>query len=122
MPGFSEDPDRQMVPRWRGFTSTVEVGELSSLTPNPGDALTEEALRDVLEDWKREPGLSVAADLVSAAYSIGCPAAARGAAAFVLSQPQAPPLAREIAERCMSDTHEWHERHGVQKTVSSEPS
>ena len=58
-------------------------------------------LKPLLEDWRREPGLSVAADLVSAAYSIGITDPVRDAAEYVLAQRNSTPAAREIAQQCI---------------------
>ena len=52
-------------------------------------------LGPLLEDWRREPGLSVAADLVSTAFSIG-QSDSTEAAEFVLGHRAATPAAREI--------------------------
>jgi Flp pilus assembly protein TadD len=103
MPGFNEDRDRQVIPRWRAFTSAAKFGEVASLTRRPARDFTAGMLGPVLEDWHREPGLSVAADVVSAAFSIGCTGVARDAATFVLEHAGATPAAREIAQRCLSD-------------------
>ena len=96
-----EDPDRQVVPRWRVFSAAAKFGELSPLKIRNPEAFTDEMLVPVLEDWKREPGLSVAADVVSAAPAIGRTGAATEAANFILATENAPPLARELALRCI---------------------
>jgi len=96
-----DDPERQVIPRWRVFSQAAAFGEISSLKLRSPDAFNDEMLAPVLEDWKREPGLSVAADVVSASLAIGRPAAAKEAAKFLLSNEDAPLLARELAERCL---------------------
>ncbi|MGO9109588.1 MAG: hypothetical protein ACLP9L_10165, partial [Thermoguttaceae bacterium] len=60
-------------------------------------------LDSALEDWRREPGLSVAADVISVAFSIGCTKAVSAPAKFVLEHKDATPAAREIAQRCLAE-------------------
>lgn len=102
MPEYNEDQDRQVVPRWRTLASAIDFGELLPLATRPTGNFDEELLRDIRDDWAREPGLSVAGDLLSAAISIGCTDAVRDAANFVLSHADAPPAARDLARRCAS--------------------
>jgi tetratricopeptide (TPR) repeat protein len=99
----SDDKNRQVIPRWRSFESAVQFGELQALDARPSDAFTDSMLNDLLEDWKREPGLSVACDVVSAAYAIGRTHAVRDVAQIVVDNEKAPPLARRIARRCLGD-------------------
>lgn len=103
MSEINEDLDRQVVPRWRSSAATAKLGELSALRPNPPTHFAPELLTDILEDWSRNPGLSVAADLVSAAFVIGCPSVARDAARFVLADNRAPTAARELAKRALDE-------------------
>lgn len=106
MPVIIDDLERQIVPRWRSFVSAIEFGELAPLKLRPPEAFHEQMLSNVLEDWRREPGLSVAADVVSAAFSIGQIAPARYAAEYILGNGEAPPAARNIALRCLSHNDE----------------
>src|SRR5262245_33921078 len=102
MAQFFDDLERNIVPRWRSFAAATIFGEVQPLTVHPADAFNERMLDDVLEDWRLQPGLSVACDVVSAAYSIGFPRSAEEAAKYVLSQDAAPPTAREIARQCLT--------------------
>jgi tetratricopeptide (TPR) repeat protein len=79
---------------------------VAALVPRAAGGFGAELLEPVLEDWRREPSLSVAADVVSAAFSIGLLKEAREAADFVLADKDAPDTARQIALRCIakSDT------------------
>ncbi len=99
----NEDLERQVVPRWRTFSAATEFGELGSLTPRQSGTFKESLLCDVLEDWRREPGLSVAADVVSAAVAIGCHGVVREPALFVVKHSYATPSAIEMARRCLDD-------------------
>jgi Flp pilus assembly protein TadD len=98
-----EDRERNIVPRWRSFAATSAFGELKPLVVrNPG-AFNESMLADLLDDWRREPGVSVASELVSAAFTLGLREPARDAARFILSRGEATPTARNFAEHCLSD-------------------
>ncbi len=101
MSEINEEKQRQVVPRWRSFAAASHFGELGPLHRREPGAFTVDMLAPVLEDWRREPGLSVAADVVSAAFSIGLGSAARDAAEFILATPDAPPTAVEIAKMCL---------------------
>lgn len=102
MAEFQDDPDRQVIPRWRSFASATAFGEVTSLDRWSTSKFGAEVLQPTLEDWRREPGLSVAADMVSAAFSVGRPHEAREAADFILAHEHAPLLAREMALRCIA--------------------
>jgi Flp pilus assembly protein TadD len=99
----NDDPDRQVVPRWRSVESALKFRELAPLAQRPSDAFSDSMLDDLLEDWKRQPGLSVACDAVSAAFSIGRGqhAQIQEIARFVLKDGRATPAARRIASRCL---------------------
>jgi tetratricopeptide (TPR) repeat protein len=101
MAGVSEDRDRQVIPRWRSFQSTVGHGELSPLKA-PKDAQQRSGrLDELLQDWADKKGISTAADLVSAAFIYGREAEAAEAARFILSSEKAPYGARSIAAICL---------------------
>ncbi len=121
MTQINEDRERQVVPRWRSFAYAAQLGELDSLTDGPTRKVDPKALSYILADWQEEPGLSVACDLVSAAFSVGHGILAEDAARFVLKQHNAPPLAAEIASRCLpgvtleanAEFHEAYRIHSV---------
>jgi tetratricopeptide (TPR) repeat protein len=89
--------DRHAVPRLRSFASAASLGELASIESAPESPVSSEVALDLLEDWEREPGVSVAADLVASALAVGNKEAAREAAKFLLSCQDVPPLARGMA-------------------------
>jgi hypothetical protein len=97
MPGILDYRDRQVVPIWRGFADTLRTGELACSLPGDQGHHTAEQLAGLLLDWKFRPGLSVASDLVCAAWTLGLDSAAVDAADFILAQHAAPLLARDIA-------------------------
>ncbi|MHB9063332.1 MAG: hypothetical protein ACYC4B_06040 [Pirellulaceae bacterium] len=101
-----EDRDRQVVPRWRSFMDAANYGEVAPLKQRRSGAFDARMLQHILDDWRREPGLSVGSDLVSAAFSIGCTAVARDAAKLVLEHENSTPVAREIARRYLADANE----------------
>src|SRR5437870_13824318 len=97
MPGINEDRDRQVVPIWRSFETTIRRGELAPLSAASGDRFTDEMVAELLEDWKESPSLSVASDLVSAAFTLGRFTIANDAAEFILSTSSSPPGASGVA-------------------------
>lgn len=103
MPGIFDFAHRQVVPIWRGFQETLSRGELDSPRPTPPQRYNETAIYDLLSDWDREPNLPVAADLVSAAWSLGLDKAAVDAALFILSDERTPAAARSLARLYLKD-------------------
>jgi Flp pilus assembly protein TadD len=103
MAGVNEDRDRQVVPLWRRFTDTNRRGELSSISLPSRKVFTGEALSELLADWTERPGLSTAADLVSAALTENRFKLANDAAEFIISTPEAPAAARSVAELYLAE-------------------
>ncbi len=101
---FNEDRSRQVVPRWRSFAATVDFKESAPLRIRDAGSFSAQMLKHVLDDWHRQPSLSVAADLVSASFTIGCQQVAREAAEFVLLDRTAPDAARDIALQCLDES------------------
>lgn len=77
----------------------MQFGELQSVSESTSQYPAQEAITEVLEDWNREPGLSVACDLVSASFTAGLTHDASGAVDYILSHPSAPKAAKNIASR-----------------------
>lgn len=84
MPAFLEERDRNVIPRWRDFRSTVQLGELDE---NPREHIIKPSqdLVSVLRDWQLHRTVSFAGDLISAALVSGNGAAARDASEFVIA-------------------------------------
>jgi len=81
---FWDAKERNVIPRWRDFRSTLEVGELSSLRA-PRTASPKRIETSGLEfDWSQNRSLSFAGDLISGAWISGNLSVAREAAEFVL--------------------------------------
>jgi tetratricopeptide (TPR) repeat protein len=97
MAGISEDRNRQVIPRWRSFAATRELGELAPSQQSSVVRYTAETVDDLVLDWKDHPSLSVASSLVSVAFSLGLNQVAVDAARFVFSHDLAPPSAHSIA-------------------------
>jgi Flp pilus assembly protein TadD len=100
----NNDPERQVVPRWRSAESAMQFRELAPLSQRPSDAFSDSMLDDALEDWKREPGLSVACDVISGAFVIGRAqhSQIQEISRFVLADGRATPAARRIAAQCLA--------------------
>ena len=103
MPGHNEDRDRQVVPRWRSFVSTIRHGEVSPLRSHLSSPFTDEMVAATQEDWKQKPGVAVAADFVSVALTLGRREVARDAAEFILANAEELPLAKSVAASYLSN-------------------
>jgi tetratricopeptide (TPR) repeat protein len=106
MAGVNEDRNRQVIPRWRTFQATVGRGELSSLKA-PRDVQDQTGrLDELLQDRADRRSISVAADLVSAAFVNAREADAADAARFILANETAPYGAKRIAAICLRNLGE----------------
>jgi tetratricopeptide (TPR) repeat protein len=103
MAGVNEDRERQVVPLWRRFTDTNRRGELSSVSMPSRETFTGATVSALLADWKDQPGLSSAADLVSAALIQNRFKLANDAAEFIISTQQAPAAARSVAQLYLAE-------------------
>lgn len=83
MAGLLETRNRNVVPRWRDFRTTADLGELGSLRRNERKGQPVD-LSHLVRDWEANSGLAVAGDLISAAVVNNVPEIARNAAEFVL--------------------------------------
>lgn len=85
MASLLETRDRNVVPRWRDFVTTVRLGEL---TTGSGSRAAFSAANLTTQElaWTENPGLAVAGDLISAAVVIGATEIAIQASNFVLEQ------------------------------------
>lgn len=98
-----EELNRNVIPRWRDFASTVELGELLEPATRRVIQPLDMNLDSLEGDWLTHRTLSFAADLISAAALRGASEVVREAAAYVLelqgeSEPGHPltRLAKEI--------------------------
>lgn len=92
------DQPRQVVPRWRPFGETLIHGELTFLLKSSPFEFDENRLSELLLDWKENPTLSFASDLLSIAFAFDKSGIAEDAASFVVEHPNSPQAARDIAE------------------------
>ena len=98
MAGINEDPDRQVVPLWRTFTTTARRGELGSVAAVNEARFSDDMVANLRREWEEHPILLVASDLVSVALTLGRFDVARQAAEDILSDSSASPSAKDIAE------------------------
>jgi tetratricopeptide (TPR) repeat protein len=97
MSNFFDFHSRQVVPIWRSFDETLRRGELDPVRLQPERRFTESAVSDLVEDWKRNPSMAIASDLVSNAWNLGLDSVAVDAARFITSSDAAPDAARSVA-------------------------
>lgn len=120
MTAFQEDIDRKVVPRWHSIDGAHRDGELAPLQDKtPLDPAEYEAeLKQREEDWRRERSVSFAADLVSASVVLGRSEVAEEAAAFLIDEPAAPPLAVALAQHLLDPTPEETSSHDSDAALS----
>lgn len=106
--------DRHAVPRLRSFASSRALGELASSEVLAVPQIPHAQLADLVLDWELEPGISVAADLVSSAVANGKSEVALEAARFLISTAATPEVARKMAGVCLGEIDPQEIAPGVQ--------
>lgn len=64
-----EFKERRLIPNWRDFKRTVQLGELES--SNTLNKFREMSIADTISDWKTDNNIGTAADLINASYITG---------------------------------------------------
>lgn len=104
---FNSESKRNIIPRWREFNKTAQLGELSSLNAAqieiPYDE-TELAFKH--NEWITHKTLPYAADLVASSFALGNYDYAKEAAEFILSQNAATEFAKDIARKVILNEQE----------------
>ncbi len=98
MSSINEDRARQVVPVWRSFSKTTGRGELSSAGAPIESHFDDSMVASLRKEWEETPILPIAADLVSAALTLGRFDAAREAAQSIITDASATSCAKEVAE------------------------
>lgn len=102
MPISSADFDRNVIPRWREFSTTQSMGELRPSTFTERTSNGQSGLLRLVRDWQENRSFSFAADLVASAIVLGKQTEARDAAQFILDQASERfPVARAAAARIL---------------------
>lgn len=72
MANFLEQKDRRVIPNWRSFIQTLKLGELKySKKGSPISYNMNLSIEDYLLSWEKKRSISIAGDLISAAYVNG---------------------------------------------------
>lgn len=104
---FDSESKRNIIPRWREFNKTAQLGELSSLKCAVKEQSFGEAdLAVRYYEWSINKTLPYAADLVSASFAIGNYDYAQEAAEFILQNEFASEFAKDIARKIILDEPE----------------
>jgi hypothetical protein len=107
MASFFEQKDRNVVPNFRSFLETVELGELSDTSCKIRNGMKGTLGSDLLE-WENTPSIGAASDLLSSALVAGITNndAVSRAAEFVLNNKRlATPSQLDLAERILKKNH-----------------
>lgn len=102
---FRPDDDRNLIPRWRDPAATAREGELAALRAGRRE-FAPQSVEDREADWRDQPTLHFATDLVGAALVVGATPAAIEAARQVVHSQDATPLARSVAARFLAEGDE----------------
>jgi Tfp pilus assembly protein PilF len=102
MIGLVPDLDRQLIPRWRNYLTTVELGELSSQKGISLPLPDLENLPERYELFKSKPSQIYASDLVGAAFLYNKPEFGREAARYLLADSARNSIiSTEVAEKVL---------------------
>lgn len=106
---FIDQKERNIIPRWRDFRTTISIGELNpSGTANESTLPAGDFLADKLQAWNENKTVSFATDLLGAAFVLGRQQEAEEAAKFILlPESGASSAARSLAKRIVvPESHE----------------
>ncbi len=94
------DNERNIIPRWREFSKTAQLGELSSIRAAEKKVTYDKVdLSNKYQEWDTHRTLPYAADLVASSFALGCYDYAHSAAEFILSNESASDFAKDIARK-----------------------
>lgn len=83
---FNKKKHRTLIPRWRLFAVTTQLGELNSVRDAVRPQLPSSGLDELVSEFGAHQTLWHAFDLLSAAFAAGQPEAAHAAAEFILAR------------------------------------
>jgi hypothetical protein len=116
-----EEKHRYVIPRWRDFSVTAELGELDSLRDAKRIFSEDSFFQEKIRDWETFKTASFAADLVGAAFVFGRYNEGAGAARFLLTQrDNVPEPAIQLALKLLKATN-IGESSFIHDLVSEEP-
>lgn len=97
----AEERNRNVIPRWRDFRTTLALGELNSSSGiEPRTIILEGSLDEQITDWQNNRSLAFATDLVGSGLVIGRSEEIEEAADFILSaRSHATDLQRRVAKQ-----------------------
>ena len=108
---FDPEIDRKILPRWRTFDMTLNLGELGSGSMSRlHQGITDGFLASRIADWKRYRTVGHAADLVGTALAIGKETLATEAASFLLQDDLSVSIwVRELARKVLDSPSDKNE-------------
>lgn len=99
------DPPRKILPRWRLFDLTVQLGELNSLEQDTKEIpsnLSEFFFEEKINDWRKDKTFAVATDILGLGFSTGNSSKIKEVAKFVIEHPHSPKAAFNLAQKSLS--------------------
>jgi len=106
MTSITINNERRVIPRWRHFSTSSELGELDYFgRAKPRVAVEPVSLWDLLEQWKEEKSDSLAGELLAATWMNGDQSLSREAAIYILRpNTTASPQLRELANSILDES------------------
>ena len=104
MANIFENPERHVIPGWRSFKKTVDLGELNSVSKKLPMAIPKNTIDGYVIDWQNNRTIAHAGDLLSAAYvngMIGEPAVIDAATFILKSDKNVPESQISLAKRIL---------------------
>ena len=118
------DKDRNVIPRWRDFKTTVTLGELNSAADFQSEWATVESdfFQNKLLAWQVHKSIPFAADVVSAGFVLRQYAEAKEAAKFLLQQSDGvSDVLRQLADHILNPSDEVYRATRLQMLCDPEP-
>jgi hypothetical protein len=102
-----KEKKRTIIPRWRDFETTLELGELRNCRAVKRAEINQEvSLDEQITDWQNNKSLSFATDLVGAGFVLGQTEGIEDALDFILSdESRATELQKKIARQAKNHTY-----------------
>jgi tetratricopeptide (TPR) repeat protein len=118
------DKDRNVIPRWRNFKTTVTLGELNSSDDfqSPWATPNDDFLLSKLSAWHIYRSVPFAADVVSAAFVLCRYEEAKEAAKFILQQShEVSDTLKELADQILNPKDEVRRTATLQELCDPDP-
>lgn len=101
------DKNRQVVPRWRRFVNGVLRGETAPESERPQAKFDSNTIQQLLADWRENPGMATAGDLLSVCVTLGLEDKAKEAVDYLLKYDDVPAATAQLAQAIAIGSSGW---------------